>query len=288
MGPHETMNNTMNTSDPDTGLVEKNESIDSDLFNLAGRAYRSRLLLGTSRYPNPRIMVDAMEASGTQLVTVSIRRMNLADTSSGSILGYIDRSYYDLLPNTAGCYTAKEAVLTAKLAREALETELIKVEVIGDEDTLLPDVEELLKACQELVRAGFQVLPYCNDDLITCLKLQDMGCAAVMPLAAPIGSGMGIRNPYNLQIIRQRITIPMIIDAGIGTASDAARAMELGADAVLLNTAVAGAHHPVAMARGMRLAIEGGRLAYHAGRIPTRLYAVASSPTEGMISRENR
>ncbi|MEP7217447.1 MAG: thiazole synthase [Bacteroidota bacterium] len=278
----------MNTSDPDTGLVEKKESVDADLFNLAGRAYRSRLLLGTSRYPNPRIMVDAMEASGTQLVTVSIRRMNLADTSSGSILGYIDRSYYDLLPNTAGCYTAKEAVLTAKLAREALETELIKVEVIGDEDTLLPDVEELLKACQELVRAGFQVLPYCNDDLITCLKLQDMGCAAVMPLAAPIGSGMGIRNPYNLQIIRQRITIPMIIDAGIGTASDAARAMELGADAVLLNTAVAGAHHPVRMARGMRLAIEGGRLAYHAGRIPTRLYAVASSPTEGMIGRENR
>ena len=257
----------------------------ADTFELAGRSYTSRLLLGTSRYPNPRVMIEAMEASGTQLVTVSIRRLNLADQGSGSILGYIDRSRYDLLPNTAGCFTAREAVLTAQLAREALETDLIKVEVIGDDDTLLPDVEQLLKACQDLVKAGFKVLPYCNDDLITCLKLQEMGCAAVMPLASPIGSGMGIRNPYNLQIIRERISIPMIIDAGIGTASDAARAMELGADGVLLNTAVAGAHHPVEMARGTRLAIEGGRLAHRAGRIPTRLYATASSPTEGMIGR---
>jgi thiazole synthase len=257
----------------------------ADTLELAGRSYTSRLLLGTSRYPNPRIMIDAMEASGTQLVTVSIRRLNLGDREAGSILDYIDREKYDLLPNTAGCFTAKEAVLTAQLAREALGTEMIKVEVIGDEDTLLPDVEQLLKACHDLVRAGFKVLPYCNDDLITCLKLQEMGCAAVMPLASPIGSGMGIRNPYNLQIIRERITIPMIIDAGIGTASDAARAMELGADGVLLNTAVAGAHHPVDMARGMRLAIEGGRLAHRAGRIPTRLYATASSPTEGMIGR---
>ncbi len=256
-----------------------------DLFALAGRSYRSRLLLGTSRYPNPQIMLDAMEASGTQLVTVSIRRLNLADRAAGSILDYIDRATYDLLPNTAGCYTAKEAVLTAQLAREALQTDLVKVEVIGDDDTLLPDVEQLLKACNELVKAGFKVLPYCNDDLITCLKLQDMGCAAVMPLASPIGSGMGIRNPYNLQIIRERISIPMIIDAGIGTASDAARAMELGADGVLLNTAVAGASHPVAMARAMRLALEGGRLARRSGRIPTRLYATASSPTEGLIGR---
>jgi thiazole synthase len=177
-------------------------------------------------------------------------------------------------------------VLTAQLAREALETDLIKVEVIGDDDTLLPDVEQLLKACLDLVKAGFTVLPYCNDDLITCLKLQDMGCAAVMPLASPIGSGMGIRNPYNLQIIRERISIPMIIDAGIGTASDAALAMELGADGILLNTAVAGAHHPVRMARAMRLAIEGGRLAHLAGRIPTRLYATASSPTEGRIGEK--
>lgn len=259
------------------------DEVQSDTFELAGRRYSSRLLLGTSRYPNPRVMVDALEASGCELATVSIRRLNLSDTASGSILNYIDRSRYDLLPNTAGCFTASDAVLTANLAREALETNLIKVEVIGDEDTLLPDVEGLLRACSELVKSGFQVLPYCNDDLVTCLKLQDIGCAAVMPLASPIGSGMGIRDPYSLQIIRERISIPMIIDAGIGTASDAARAMELGADAVLLNTAVAGAHHPVEMARAMRFAIEGGRLAYRAGRIPTRRYAVASSPTEGMI-----
>lgn len=255
----------------------------ADPFQLAGRTYQSRLLLGTSRYPSPRIMLDALAAGGAELVTVSIRRLNLADPASGSILNHIDRDRFDLLPNTAGCYTAKEAVLTAQLAREALGTDMVKVEVIGDEDTLLPDVEALLKACNELVKLGFQVLPYCNDDLITCLKLQDMGCAAVMPLAAPIGSGMGIRNPYNLQIIRQRISIPMIIDAGIGTASDAARAMELGADGVLLNTAVAGAHHPVEMAHAMRLAIEAGRAAYRAGRIPTRLYATASSPEEGKI-----
>lgn len=255
-----------------------------DIFELAGRRYSSRLVLGTSRYPNPRIMLDALDASGTGLVTVSIRRLNLDDPRSGSVLNYIDRSRFDLLPNTAGCYTARDAVLTAQLAREALGTDLIKVEVIGDEDTLLPDVEGLLQAASELVRLGFTVLPYCNDDLVTSLKLQDMGCAAVMPLAAPIGSGLGIRNPHNLTLIRERLSIPMIIDAGIGTASDAARAMELGADAVLLNSAVAGAHHPVAMARAMRLAIEGGRLAWRAGRIPTRLYATASSPTEGMIA----
>lgn len=255
----------------------------ADPFVLAGRSFTSRLILGTSRYPNPRVMVDALEAAGAELVTVSIRRLNLADTSSSSILDYIDRGRYALLPNTAGCYTARDAVFTAQLAREALGTDLIKVEVIGDEETLFPDVEQLLKACLELVKDGFEVLPYCNDDVITCRKLQDMGCAAVMPLASPIGSGMGIRNPYNLQIIREKISIPMIIDAGIGTASDAARAMELGADGILLNTAVAGAHHPVQMARGMRLAVEGGRLAHLAGRIPTKLYATASSPVEGMV-----
>ncbi len=255
----------------------------ADPFVLAGRSFTSRLILGTSRYPNPRVMVDALEAAGAELVTVSIRRLNLADTSSSSILDYIDRGRYALLPNTAGCYTARDAVFTAQLAREALGTDLIKVEVIGDEETLFPDVEQLLKACLELVKDGFKVLPYCNDDVITCRKLQDMGCAAVMPLASPIGSGMGIRNPYNLQIIREKISIPMIIDAGIGTASDAARAMELGADGILLNTAVAGAHHPVRMVRGMRLAVEGGRLAHLAGRIPTKLYATASSPVEGMV-----
>lgn len=266
--------------------IGQNEAGDDPMV-IAGRRYSSRLLLGTSRYPNPQVMVDALAAGGTQLVTASIRRLNLSDRTTASILDYVDRSRYDILPNTAGCYTAKEAVLTAQLAREALGTNLIKVEVIGDDDTLLPDVEALIAACNELVKLGFDVLPYCNDDLVTCLKLQDMGCAAVMPLASPIGSGMGIRNPYNLQIIRERISIPMIIDAGIGTASDAARAMEIGADGVLLNTAVAGAHHPVAMARAMRLAIEGGRAAFLAGRIPTRLYASASSPTEGLIALRN-
>ena len=256
---------------------------DNDTFELAGRSYTSRMLLGTSRYPNPQIMLEALEASATQLVTVSIRRLNVTDRASGSILDYIDRTRYDLLPNTAGCYTARDAVLTAKLAREALETDLIKVEVIGDEDTLLPDVEGLLKASLELVRDGFKVLPYCNDDLVTCMKLQDMGCAAVMPLASPIGSGMGIRNPYALEMIREKLSIPMIVDAGIGTASDAALAMEMGADGVLLNTAVSGAHHPVAMALAMRRGIEAGRLAFLAGRIPKKRYASASSPVEGMM-----
>lgn len=254
-------------------------------LRLGTSSFDSRLILGTSRYPNPKVMVDALEASGTGLVTVSIRRLNLADRSAGSVLDYIDRDRYELLPNTAGCYTAKDAVLTAQLAREALGVDRIKVEVIGDEDTLFPDVEELLKACNDLVKDGFEVFPYCNDDLITCRKLQDMGCVAVMPLASPIGSGMGIRNPYNLQIIREKIEIPMIIDAGIGTASDAALAMELGADGILLNSAVSGAHHPVLMAQAMRLAVEAGRAARSAGRIPTRLYAKASSPAEGLIER---
>jgi thiazole synthase len=268
-----------------TNIALGNSLTGEDVFTLAGREYSSRMLLGTSRYPNPQIMLEALEASGAELITVSIRRLNLADRSAGSLLNYIDRSRYDLLPNTAGCYTARDAVLTAELAREALETDLIKVEVIGDEDTLFPDVEHLLKACNELVKNGFQVLPYTNDDPVTCQKLQDMGCAAVMPLASPIGSGMGIRNPYNLQIIREKISIPVIVDAGIGTASDAARAMELGADGVLLNSAVSGAHHPVTMALAMRRGIEAGRLAFLAGRIPTKLYATASSPTEGLIER---
>lgn len=254
-----------------------------DPFVLAGREYESRLILGSSRYPNPHVMLGALEASGTQLVTVSIRRLNLADRTASTILDYIDRARFDLLPNTAGCYTARDAVFTAQLAREALETNLIKVEVIGEEDTLFPDVEHTLKACLELVKDGFTVFPYCNDDLVTCRKLEDMGCAAVMPLASPIGSGMGIRNPYNLQIIREKISIPLIVDAGLGTASDAALAMELGADGVLLNSAVSGAHDPIAMAQAMRLAVEGGRLARRAGRIPTRLYAKASSPTDGVM-----
>jgi thiazole synthase len=240
--------------------------------------------MGTSRYPNPQVMLDALDASGTEVVTVAIRRVNLQDTSEESFLDLLLSRGYHLLPNTAGCYTAREAVLVAQLAREALETDLIKLEVIGDDETLLPDVEQLLKAAKELVDDGFQVFAYSNDDPITCRKLADLGCAAVMPLASPIGSGQGLINPYNLQLIRDFVDgTPLIVDAGIGTASDAAKAMELGYDGVLLNTAVSDAQHPVTMATAMRLAVNGGRLAYLAGRIPKRFYAQASSPVEGRI-----
>lgn len=258
----------------------------TDTLTLAGRTFNSRLIVGTSRYPDPQTMLRALEATGTELVTVSIRRLNLKDDSSESPIGLL-RERYAVLPNTAGCYTARDAVLTAHLAREALGTNWVKLEVIGDEDTLFPDVPELLKAAEQLIADGFEVFPYSNDDPITCKKLADMGCAAVMPLGAPIGSGMGIRNPYNLQIIREQLGgVPMIVDAGVGTASDAALAMELGVDGILLNTAIARAEHPVEMARAMRLATEAGRLAYHAGRIPRRLYANASSPLEGIIGSD--
>ncbi|MGH2574621.1 MAG: thiazole synthase [Ignavibacteria bacterium] len=254
-------------------------------LEIAGKKFKSRLILGTSRYPNPQVMLEALEESGTEMVTVSIRRLNIeSNNGQESILNLIDRKKYFLLPNTAGCYTAKEAVLTARLAREALNTNWIKLEVIGDKETLFPDVSELLKASEQLLADGFIVLPYCNDDPVTCKKLADMGCAAVMPLGAPIGSGMGIRNPYNLQIIRELMSIPLIVDAGVGTASDAALAMEFGVDGVLMNSAIACAQHPVLMARAMRLAVEAGRFAFEAGRIPKRLYANASSPEEGMIT----
>jgi thiazole synthase len=257
----------------------------NDALVIAGRELRSRLIVGTSRYPDPSTMLAALEASGTGLVTVAIRRVNLEDGSKESLLSLL-RGRYSVLPNTAGCYTAKEAVLTARLAREALDTNWIKLEVIGDEDTLFPDVPELLKAAEELLADGFVVLPYCNDDPITCRKLADMGCAAVMPLGAPIGSGMGIRNPYNLRIIREQCSVPLIVDAGVGTASDVAVAMELGVDGVLLNSAIAQAQRPVDMARAMRLAAEAGRLAWRSGRIPRKLYASASSPVEGMIGED--
>lgn len=254
-------------------------------LEIAGQKFKSRLILGTSRYPSPQVMLESLEESGTELITLSIRRLNLkSEDGQESIIKLIDRNKYFLLPNTAGCYTAKEAVLTAQLAREALNTNWLKLEVIGDEETLFPDVPELLKAAEQLLLDGFTVLPYCNDDPITCKKLADMGCSAVMPLAAPIGSGMGIRNPYNLMIIREVVNIPLIVDAGVGTASDAALAMELGVDGILMNSAVAQAQHPVMMARAMKLAVESGRLAYEAGRIPRKLYANASSPVEGMIS----
>ena len=258
----------------------------NDTLNIAGRAFTSRLIVGTSRYPDPQTMLEALEASGTELVTVSIRRVNLEDRSHESPIGLL-KDKYAILPNTAGCYTAKDAVLTAHLAREALGTNWVKVEVIGDEDTLFPDVAELLTACERLLADGFVVLPYCNDDPITCKRLADMGCAAVMPLGAPIGSGMGIRNPYNLRIIREQIEgVPVIVDAGVGTASDVALAMELGIDGILLNSAIARAKRPVDMARAMRLAAEAGRLAFGAGRIPRRLYANASSPQDGLIGND--
>lgn len=245
--------------------------------------FSSRLLVGTAKYPNQQILLDALTASGTEIVTVAIRRV--APAGHAENLYDLLRGKYHLLPNTAGCYTARDAVLTAQLAREALQTHWIKLEVIGDDDTLLPDVEQLLPAASELVRDGFIVLAYTNDDPITAMKLQDIGCAAVMPLASPIGTGAGIRNPYNLEIIRARLQVPMIVDAGIGTASDAALAMELGCDAVLLNTAIAGAKNPVKMATAMRLGVEGGRAAYLAGRIPKKLLADPSSPMIGRIRK---
>jgi thiazole synthase len=230
-------------------------------------------------------MLDAIAASGAEIVTVSIRRMSLHPSGGGeSILELLDAASLTLLPNTAGCQTARDAVLTAGLAREALGTHWVKLEVIGDERTLFPDVEQTLRAAAELVRDGFAVFAYTNDDPVTCRKLADVGCAAVMPLGAPIGSGAGLRNPYNLRIIRELLPhVPLIVDAGVGTASDAARAMELGLDGVLLNTAVAEAERPVAMARAMRLGVEAGRLAHGAGRIPQRLYAHASSPEHGLV-----
>jgi thiazole synthase len=229
-------------------------------------------------------MQQAHIASGAEVVTVAIRRMHLDDKSGKTLVDYIDRERMTLLPNTAGCYTAKDAVLTAKLAREALGTDLIKVEVIGDAETLYPDTRETIAAAEELVREGFTVLPYVVDDPIACKRLEEVGCAAVMPLAAPIGSGLGVCNPYSIRLIKERAKVPVIVDAGVGTASDAAIAMELGVDAVLMNTGIAAANDPVRMARAMRYAIEAGRDAYLAGRMPRRLYANASSPMQDLIA----
>ncbi|EWY41308.1 thiazole synthase [Skermanella stibiiresistens SB22] len=253
----------------------------SDSFEIAGRGLTSRLFIGTAGYPNRQIMLDSIVASGAQVVTVSIRRISLEGYAESMVdlLG----SDYVLLPNTAGCSTAREAVLTARLAREALRTNWIKLEVIGDRETLHPDVTELLKATEELVADGFTVLPYCNDDPVSCRKLADAGAAAVMPLGSPIGSGMGIANPHAIELICARSTVPVILDAGIGTASDATLALELGCDGVLLNTAVAKARDPRRMASAMRAAVEAGRHACLAGRIPKRTHAEASSPQLGLI-----
>jgi thiazole synthase len=249
-------------------------------LTIAGRTFGSRLLVGTGKYPDFPTMVKALEASGAEIVTVAVRRVNL-DRSKESLLDHIDPKKYTLLPNTAACYTVDDAVRTCLLAREAGMSNLVKLEVIGDEKNLFPDTEGLLAAARTLVKEGFVVLPYTNDDPIMARKLEDAGCAAVMPLAAPIGSGLGIRNPYNIRIILDTVKVPVIVDAGVGTASDAAVAMELGCDGVLMNTGIAGAKDPVVMAEAMREAVSAGRKAFRAGRIPKKLYATSSSPIDG-------
>jgi len=256
----------------------------SDTLIIAGREFRSRLIVGTGKYRTFPEMARCHEASGAEMVTVAVRRVNLTDRSKESLLDYIDRDKFFILPNTAGCYSADEAVRTARLAREVGLSNWIKLEVIGDEKTLFPDTQGLLEATATLVKEGFVVLPYTNDDLIVAKRLVEAGAAAVMPLAAPIGSGLGIQNTATLRIIRELITaVPLIVDAGVGTASDAALAMELGFDGILMNTAIAAADDPEKMALAMKLAVESGRLAREAGRMPKKLYASASSPIEGVV-----
>jgi thiazole synthase len=269
-------------------IAAQSSAADTDDLLIAGRTLRSRLLLGTGGFPSLELMAAAIHASGSELVTVALRRLPAGAGASSSALGstpplleILDRAGVQLLPNTAGCHTARDAVLTAKLARDAFATDWIKLEVIGDEDTLLPDAPELLRAAEELVDDGFTVLPYTTDDPVLARRLQDVGCAAVMPLGSPIGSGMGIRNPHNLALLRDAVQVPVVLDAGIGTASDAALALELGCDAVMAASAIARAQDPVRMARAMRAAVEAGRLARRAGRIPRRLHATASTPDEG-------
>ena len=256
-----------------------------DSLTIAGRTFSSRLIVGTGKYPSNAVMVQAHDVSGAEMVTVAVRRVNVADRSKESLLDYIDTSRYFVLPNTAGCYTADDAVRTARLGREAGLSNWVKLEVIGDERTLFPDNEALLVATRQLVKEGFIVLPYTNDDPVTCRKLEEAGASAVMPLGAPIGSGLGIQNPNNIRIIREAAGVPVIVDAGVGTASDATIAMELGADGVLMNTGIAGAQDPVAMAEAMKLAVRSGRWAYLAGRIPSKMYASATSPVEGVVGR---
>jgi len=258
--------------------------MDNDVLRIADKEFRSRLIVGTGKYKSFQEMALAHEASGAEMVTVAVRRVNLTDKSKESMLDYIDRKKFFILPNTAGCYNADEAVRTARLAREVGLSNWIKLEVIGDQQTLFPDNFELLKATETLVREGFVVMPYTNDDLVAARRLVDAGAAAVMPLGAPIGSGMGIQNIANLRILREMITsVPLIVDAGVGTASDAAVAMELGADGVLMNTGIAGAQDAVLMAEAMKHAITAGRMSFRAGRIPKKLYATASSPLEGVV-----
>jgi len=255
----------------------------ADTFELAGVQYRSRLIVGTGKYADFEQTRLAVEASGAEIVTVAVRRVNITDAGKPNLLDHLDLKKLTILPNTAGCYTAEDAVRTCRLAREAGVGKLVKLEVIGDEKTLFPDVPATLEAARQLVADGFDVLPYVTDDPVACRKLEDMGCKAVMPLAAPIGSGLGIRNPYNIRIIVEQSSVPVIVDAGVGTASDAALALELGCDAVLMNTAIAGAKDPLLMAMAMKLGVEAGRAAYRAGRIAKRLHASASSPITDLI-----
>jgi thiazole synthase len=255
----------------------------ADLLKIGAFEFNSRLIIGTGKYKDVAETRAALEASGAEVITVALRRVDLKDRAAGSMMSLLLEKRWTLLPNTAGCYTAEEAVRTLRLARELGIGEIVKLEVIGDAKTLYPDNEQTLEAAKLLVKEGFTVLPYCIDDPIICKKLADVGCAAVMPLAAPIGSGLGIRNPYNLRIILENSTVPVIVDAGVGTASDAAIAMELGCHGILMNTAVAGAKNPILMAEAMREAVSAGRKAFLAGRMPKRLYANASSPEAGLI-----
>jgi thiazole synthase len=252
-------------------------------FNIGKQSFKSRLIVGTGKYKDFNETRLAIEESGAEIVTVAVRRVNITDRKSENLLDFIDPKRWQILPNTAGCYTADEAIRTCRLAREVGVGEMVKLEIIGDQKTLFPDVPATIEAARILVKEGFTVLPYVTDDPVACKRLEEIGCAAVMPLAAPIGSGLGIRNPFNIKIIIEQSKVPVIVDAGVGTASDAAVAMELGCDGVLMNTAIAGARDPIAMARAMKLGIEAGRLAFLAGRIDRKLYATASSPLTGLI-----
>src|SRR5438094_3670273 len=263
--------------------AEARSRMNDDRLTIAGIEFRSRLWVGTGKYKDFIETQKAIEASGADVVTVAVRRVNITDRKSENLLDYLSPKTYKILPNTAGCYTVQDALRYARLARAAGVSDRVKLEVIGDERTLFPDTAGLLEAARILVKEGFIVLPYTNDDPVVAKRLVELGCPAVMPLAAPIGSGLGIRNPYNLKIILEMVKVPVIVDAGVGTASDATLAMEYGADAVLMNTAIAGARDPIAMAEAMKYAVEAGRLAYKAGRIPRKLYATASSPIEGML-----
>jgi thiazole synthase len=263
--------------------IAQTEPATGSALILGGRSFRSRLLVGTGKYRNNHDMVRAIEASGAEIVTVAVRRVDLDRSSDAGILHHLSPDQYFLLANTAGCYSADEAIRYARLAREAGFNEFVKLEVIGDRETLLPDTDGLITAARELVADGFKVLAYTNDDLITALRLEDAGCAAVMPLASPIGSGLGLLNPYGIRTIKRRLSVPVIVDAGVGTASDACLTMEQGVDGILMNTALAEARDPVAMASAMRLAVEAGRLAFLAGRMPRREVAMPSTPDAGML-----